>query len=101
KEWKAKVQDEEQTALAAEVADLRIRAEIVDERDRSKAIEELKRYSADALETMKSDLEVVVAQMTFEPRPKAKFRARKIDNIVESVRAELFGYTRDEKGELS
>ncbi|MEM3017951.1 MAG: hypothetical protein QXO25_03625 [Candidatus Bathyarchaeia archaeon] len=101
KEWKAKIQDEEQTALAADVADLRIRAEIIDERDRSKAIEELKKYSTDALETMKSDLEVVVAQMTFEPRPKAKFRARKIDNMVESVRAELFGYTRDEKGELN
>lgn len=102
KDWRDHVIAEEQLSKASEIADLRIRAGLSDYPDRAKDIEQLKQLSASALERMCDDLLAVVTQIEAEPMgPKAKFRARKADNIVENVRAELYGFTRNEKGEVT
>jgi hypothetical protein len=101
KEWKSKVIAEELAERASEVEDLRIRAGLSDERDRSKNIEQLKLLNAEALERMRDDLLAVVTMIESEPAgPKARFRVPRSDSIVEQVRATLYGYTRDEKGEV-
>ncbi|MGQ9543692.1 MAG: hypothetical protein ACUVTM_06390 [Candidatus Bathyarchaeia archaeon] len=102
KEWKSKVIAEELAERAGEVEDLRIRAGLADERDRSKDIEQLKLLSAEALDKMRDDLLAVVTMIESEPAgPKARFRVPRTDSLTEQVRATLYGYTRNEGGEVN
>ncbi|MEM3526948.1 MAG: hypothetical protein QXI59_01280 [Candidatus Bathyarchaeia archaeon] len=102
KEWKSKVIAEELAEKAGEVEDLRIRAGLSDERDRSKDIEQLKMLNAEALDKMRDDLLAVVTMIESEPAgPKARFRVPRSDSLVEQIRETLYGYTRDDKGEVN
>ncbi|MEM3004808.1 MAG: ABC transporter permease, partial [Candidatus Bathyarchaeia archaeon] len=97
-----KVIAEELAEKAGEVEDLRIRAGLSDERDRSKDIEQLKMLNAEALDKMRDDLLAVVTMIESEPAgPKARFRVPRSDSLVEQIRETLYGYTRDDKGEVN
>ncbi len=101
KQWQAEVLDRELTAKAVSIADLEIQAGVLQEKDKATELEKLKKLDAAALDALHARFQGVVQAIEALPTgPKAKYNAEQTRNAMEDVREAMFGYRRNEKGEV-
>ncbi len=101
KGFKAEVEKKQRTAKIQTIVDLKTHCGMIEEKDRAQAHADLEKLSADALDAVEKELTVVQARIDSMPSgPKAKFQAEAQHNMVEDVRESMYGYRRDEKGEI-
>jgi hypothetical protein len=101
KAFKADVEKKERTAKIQTIVDLKTHCGLIEEKDRAQAYADLDKLSAQALDAIEAELKIVQARIDAMPSgPKAKFDAEARRNQMEDVRQAMFGYRRNEKGEI-
>lgn len=101
KAYKAEVEKKQRMAKVQTIVDLKTHCGMLDPKDHAQAFGELEKLSADALDAIEKELTAVQARFDSMPSgPKAKHTAEQAYNTVEDIRQAMFGYRRDEKGQI-
>ncbi|MGD0175813.1 MAG: hypothetical protein ABSC50_03190 [Candidatus Bathyarchaeia archaeon] len=101
KAFKAEVEKKQRMAKAQTIVDLKSRCGILEPKDHAQAFSELEKLSADALDAIEKELTAFQARLDSMPSgPKAKHTQEQSFNALEDARERMFGYRRDEKGEI-
>ena len=83
------------------IVDLKSRCGMLEPKDHAQAFSELEKLSADALDAIEKELTAFQARLDSMPSgPKAKHTQEQSFNVLEDARERMFGYRRDEKGEI-
>jgi hypothetical protein len=101
KAFKAEVEKKQHMAKILTIVDLKAHCGMIEDKDRAQTYADLDKLSVDALDAVEKELIVVQARLDSMPSgPKAKHTAEDQRNMIEDVRERMFGYRRDEKGEI-
>jgi hemerythrin-like domain-containing protein len=101
KAYKAEVEKKQRMAKVQSIVDLKTHCGMLDPKDHAQAYVDLEKLSADALDAIEKELTAVRARFDSMPSgPKAKHTAEEAYNTVEDIRQAMFGYRRDEKGQI-
>jgi len=99
--YKAEVEKKARMAKVQSIVELKTRCGMLEPQDHAQAFSELEKLSADALDAVEKELIVVQARLESMPSgPKAKHTAEQAYNTIEDIRQAMFGYRRDEHGEI-
>ncbi|MGA2971897.1 MAG: hypothetical protein ABSE39_04635 [Candidatus Bathyarchaeia archaeon] len=101
KAFKAEVEKKARMAKVQTIVDLKTHCGMLEPKDHAQAYVDLEKLSADALDAIEKELKAVQARFDSMPSgPKAKHQAEETANAIEDAREAMFGYRRDEKGEI-
>ncbi len=101
KAFKAEVEKKARAAKVQTIVDLKTHCGMLEPKDHAQAYVELEKLSADALDAIEKELTAVQARLDSMPSgPKAKHTAEQAYNAIEDARERMFGYRRDEHGEI-
>jgi transposase-like protein len=101
KAFKAEVEKKARMAKVQSIVELKTRCGMLEPKDHAQAFSELEKLSADALDAVEKELTVVQARVESMPSgPKAKHTAEQAYSTIEDIRQAMFGYRRDEKGQI-
>jgi hypothetical protein len=101
KVFKAEVEKKARMAKIQTIVDLKTHCGMLEPKDQSQAYVDLEKLSADALDAIEKELTAVQARFDSMPSgPKAKHQAEQVYNAIEDAREAMFGYRRDERGEI-
>ena len=101
KVFKAQVEKKARMAKVQSIVDLKTHCGMLDPKDHAQAFGDLEKLSADALDAIEKELTAVQARFDSMPSgPKAKHTAEEAYSTVEDIRQAMFGYRRDEKGQI-
>ena len=103
KAYKAEVDKKERAAKINNLVDLKAKCGLIEEKDRAQAAMDAEKLTADALNALEMEMKAV--QTKFESIPKglkAKFEGSRnpAREREEQVREAMFGYRRDDKGQV-
>jgi len=101
KAYKAEVEKKQRMAKVQTIVELKTHCGMLEPKDHAQAFSELEKLSADALDAVEKELTAVQARLDSMPSgPKAKHTQEQAMNTIEDQREKLFGYRRDEHGEI-
>lgn len=101
KACKVEVEKKARMAKVQSIVDLKTRCGMLEPKDHAQAYGELEKLSADALDAIEKELTAVQARFESMPSgPKAKHTQEQAFNALEDARERMYGYRRDEKGEI-
>jgi hypothetical protein len=101
KVFKAEVERKQRMAKVQTIVDLKTHCGILEPKDHAQTFGELEKLSADALDAVEKELVAIQARLDSMPSgPKAKHTQEQAFNTIEDVREQMFGYRRDEHGEI-
>jgi hypothetical protein len=101
KAYKADIEKRERAAKIQTIVDLKSHCGLIDDKDRAQAMVELEKASAETLDGIERELRTVQARLDSMPSgPKAKFEKEQAQQHMEDVRQAMYGYRRNEKGEI-
>lgn len=101
KAYRADIEKKERAAKIQTIVDLKTHCGLIDEKDRAQSAMELDKLSAESLSAIEAELRTVQARFDAMPSgPKAKFDQERQHNQIEDVRQAMYGYRRNEKGEI-
>jgi len=101
KAFKAEVEKKQRMAKVQSIVDLKTHCGMLEPKDHAQAFGDLEKLSADALYAIEKELTAVQARFDAMPSgPKAKHTAEQAYNTIEDIRQAMFGYRRDEKGQI-
>jgi transposase-like protein len=101
KAFKAEVEKKQRMAKIQTILDLKTHCGMLEPKDHAQAFGDLEKLSADALDAVEKELTAVQARLDSIPSgPKAKHTTEQAYNTIEDQRERMFGYRRDEHGEI-
>ncbi len=101
KAFKAEVEKKARMAKVQTIVDLKTHCGMLEPKDQSQAYVDLEKLSAEALDAIEKELTAIQARLDSMPSgPKAKHTAEQAYNTIEDARERMFGYRRDEHGDI-
>jgi hypothetical protein len=101
KAYKAEVEKKQRMAKVQTIVELKTHCGMLEPKDHAQTFSELEKLSAEALDAIEKELTAVQARFDSMPSgPKAKHTQEQAYNTIEDQREKMFGYRRDEHGEI-